>query len=84
MPVYHFNVLDGSEIRDRDGTELHDLRSARNEAVKLAGRVLMDKPDQFWKRSDWRVEVTDHVGLTLFRLDFTATDAPLLVSGNPS
>jgi hypothetical protein len=43
--------------------------------------LLMDKPDQFWKLPDWHVEVTDHIGLTLFRLDLTATDAPILASG---
>ena len=31
--------------------------------------------DEFWERSEWRVEVTDGAGLILFRFDFTATDA---------
>jgi hypothetical protein len=75
MPVYHFNVRDGANIPDPDGTELPDLRAARVEAVKLAGRLLMDEPDTFWEGSDWHLEVTDDSGIALFRLDFTATDA---------
>jgi len=76
MPRFHFNVRDGSDLPDRDGTELPDLRSARREAVKLAGQLLLDQPETFWEGSDWHVAVTDETGLILFRLDFTATDAP--------
>jgi hypothetical protein len=74
MPVYHFHVRDGANIPDPDGTELPDLRSARVEAVKLAGRLLMDEPDSFWEGSNWHLEVTDDSGIALFRLDFMATD----------
>ena len=79
MPQFHFNVRDGSDLPDRDGTELPDLRTARREAVKLAGRLLLDEPDTFWEGSDWRVEVTDAEGLTLFWLDFTGADAPVTI-----
>ena len=82
MPVYHFNVQDGSNIPDPDGTELPDLDTARNEAVKLAGRLLMDQPKTFWEGSEWHVEVTDDTGLLLFRLDFTASEAPLISSNS--
>jgi hypothetical protein len=74
MPVYHFNVRDGSEISDSDGTDLPDIRAARLEAVKLAGQMLLDRPGTFWEGSDWHLDVSDESGLTLFRLDFTATD----------
>jgi hypothetical protein len=82
MPVYHFNVHDGSNVRDRDGTDLPNLWAARREGVMLAGRVLLDGPDEFWEGSDWHVDVTNASGATLFRLDFTATDAPILTSAN--
>lgn len=76
MPLFHFNLRDGAYYPDRDGTELPDLRTARVEAVKLAGQLLLDRPEEFWEGKEWQVEVTDHSGLVLFRLDFTATDAP--------
>jgi hypothetical protein len=82
VPVYHFNVRDGSDIPDPDGTDLPNLRSARVEAVKLAGQVLLDDPEKFWDGPEWGVEVTNAVGGILFRLDFTATDAPILASAN--
>jgi hypothetical protein len=58
MPVYHFNVRDGSNIPDADGTDLPNISSARLEAVKLAGRLLLDRLGTFWEGSDWHVEVT--------------------------
>jgi hypothetical protein len=48
----------------------------------LAGRVLLDGPDKFWESTDWHVDVTNAAGLILFRLDFSATDSPALVSAN--
>jgi hypothetical protein len=75
MPIYHFNVRDGSDIPDPDGTELPNIPAARVEAVKLAGRLLLDEPNTFWEGSDWHVEVTNDRGLILFRLDFMATEA---------
>ena len=48
MPRFHFNVRDGSDLPDTDGTELPDLRTARHEAVKLAGRLLLDEPETSW------------------------------------
>lgn len=72
MPRYHFNVHDGADIPDRDGTELASVSVARVEAVKLAGRLLMDEPARFWDGSDWHLEVTDERGHILFRLDFAA------------
>jgi hypothetical protein len=75
MPIYHFNVRDGSDIPDPDGTELPNIPAARVEAVKLAGRLLLDEPNTFWEGSDWHVEVTNDRGLIFFRLDFMATEA---------
>jgi hypothetical protein len=80
VALFHFNLRDGAYYRDPDGTELPDLRAARVEAVKLAGQLLLDKPDKFWEGSEWQVEVTDDSGLIIFRLDFTATDAPAVGS----
>ena len=48
----------------------------------LAGRVLLEGPDKFWESTDWHVDVTNAAGLILFRLDFSATDSPALVSAN--
>ncbi len=76
MPRYHFNVSDGQDMPDLDGHELPDLESARNEAVALAGALLKDHGQKFWSGQTWHMDVTDHTGLLLFRLDFTAALSP--------
>lgn len=74
MPRYFFHVLDGCDYRDLQGTELADLNVARREAVRFAGALLTDEPDNFWGTDTWRMRVTDDYGFTLFELTFSATD----------
>ena len=66
MPIYHFNLADGSYESDPDGTMLADLATARLEAVAFAGSYLRDYPDIIWEGHKFRVEVTDHAGADLF------------------
>ena len=75
MPRYHFIVHDGTDLDDPDGTELPDLQTARIEAVKLAGGLLLHSASQFWSTPDWHIEVRDDNGLSLFRIDVEASDA---------
>jgi hypothetical protein len=76
LPRYHFIVHDGSNLDDPDGTELPDLETARSEAVRLVGGLLSDASSNFWSTQEWHVEVRDDSGLSLFRVDVTASDAP--------
>lgn len=78
MPRYFFNIHDGASIPDAEGTELDDISKAKNEAVRLAGRLLSDNPAQFLNGEHWRLEVCNEVGLIMFTLDFLATNAPVL------
>jgi hypothetical protein len=82
MPRYYFDVYDSANVPDFDGTELANLAVARVEAVRLAGRSLLHEPEAFWEQSDWHLDVTNHDGAHLFRLKFTATDAPIFTSAN--
>ena len=79
MPLYHFNVRDGQDFPDEDGTELVDIASARKEAVALAGRLLADNAEGFWNGTDWHINVTDDTGRLLFTLNFAATIAPTAI-----
>lgn len=81
MPRFYFNVHDGKSFPDEDGSELRDLRAARETAVRLAGDLLRDHAAAFWTGEEWRMEVTDKQGLILFCLTFVAQDAPTLAKG---
>ena len=73
MPRFHFNVYDGVSSLDDTGTELANWREARLQAIKLAGAIFTDEAQQIALGDDWRIEVTDHRRLVLFRLDLVST-----------
>ena len=76
MARFFFNVHDGSDRPDREGTELPDLAAARHAAVRFAAELLRDHPDEFWNGEDWSMDVADADGLLFFTLMFSAFDAP--------
>jgi hypothetical protein len=79
MPRYFFNVHDGRSSPDQEGTELPDIGTARAQAVGFSGEVLRDTGAKYWDHPDWRLDVLDEGGRTLFTLRFSAegrADAP--------
>ncbi|MCJ2070780.1 hypothetical protein MKK75_18620 [Methylobacterium sp. J-030] len=73
MPRYHFNVYDGVVMLDKKGVELPEIMFARREAIRYAGVLLEEGARLESLGSEWRMKVTDEVGLILFRLDFFVT-----------
>ena len=74
MPRYFFHVIDGRDIIDNEGSELAGLKEARIEAIHLAGSILRDEGDEFWKGEEWHMNVTDASGLSVLKLRFSADD----------
>ncbi len=72
MPRYFFNVYDGYSSLDQDGTELPDIYTAQNEAIRLSGEILREEGGKFWNGTEWKLEVTDVSGAVLFVLHFSA------------
>jgi hypothetical protein len=70
---YFFNIRDGQNIKDTEGTELPDLASVRTEAVEatteiIKGRLLANADD-----ASWIVQVTDEAGFTVMVLALSAS-----------
>jgi hypothetical protein len=80
MPKYYFQVDDGASDPGGDGIELADLKAAKCEAVKYAGRLICDAHTSFWHMDDWRLTVANEDGLTLFTLIFASVDSPFSVA----
>ena len=78
MPLFHFNVLDGVTDLDTEGTELLNVDAAWREARMLAGDIIKDDGEWAKLGEEWRIEVTDHAGLILFRIDVAAMKSPLM------
>jgi hypothetical protein len=76
MARFYFHTEDGRTCRDDIGTELPDLRSARNEAVVVLAQLIRADPDEFWRDGAFRLTVTDQVGLVLFALDLSGVRSP--------
>ena len=74
MPRYFFHVFDGVSTPDLEGTELADIYIAQSEAIRMSGEIMRDLGAKFWDGSDWRLEVTDADGRTLFIVRFSAEE----------
>jgi hypothetical protein len=84
VPRYHFNILDGVQLRDADGTELPNWQAARLEAIRRAGEILRNDAQSVALGEDWRIEVTDSTGLILFQMTFLVVEAPAMLRDDPS
>ena len=71
MPRYFFNIHDGDDIPDAEGTVLPGAEKARSQAVFAAGVMLRDLHRRVWQDPDWRMRVTDEHGATVCTLNIT-------------
>ena len=73
MPRYFFNVKDGQDLPDHEGTVLADPDAARVMAVFTSGEMLKGHAEQFWLDRDWQMHVTDEQGASVCDLRFSGT-----------
>jgi hypothetical protein len=78
MPRYFFHVIDGYTAHDSEGTELPDIYAAQEQAIHMSGEILRDMGGKFWNGTEWKLEVADEHGQSLFVLRFSAEEQPLL------
>jgi hypothetical protein len=76
VPRYFFNIVDGTDQPDREGTELANLAECRQEAVRLSGELLRDMGQKFWDDTEWSLTVTDAAGAKVLGLKFSADGRP--------
>ena len=76
MERFFFHVMDGTSAPDHEGVLLSGLGAARIEAVRLTGALLSEIPASVCAGDDWRIEVADQTGLTLFMITVITTDSP--------
>jgi len=72
MPRYFFNVHDGNDLPDHEGTELPGSNEAHRQAIVTAGEMLRDIDREFLRGDVWQMHVTDETGKTVCRLKFSA------------
>ena len=79
MPRFHFNIMGSAVHLDFEGTELPDITAAACEARRYAGRMLSDSALMPGTDEEWRVEVTDSLGLLLLWIAVTVARASATV-----
>jgi hypothetical protein len=84
MPRYFFDIRDGHDFPDLQGSEFADLAAARIEAVRYAAEILKDMPGRFWNCEEWTMTVSNHNRKTLFTLKFLAESIPSATSTDNS
>jgi hypothetical protein len=78
MSLYCFNIHDGQDFVDDQGTDVPDLAAAKSGAVVLAADLLKETAQTFWDGEEWSMDVSDGDGLILFTLRFTGQMASAL------
>ena len=77
MPRYFFNVRHGSEVQiDEVGEELPDNLAAWSEATASAGLSIRDPDGKLKPGTDWRMDVVDASGHTLYSIEVKSRQHP--------
>lgn len=78
MPRYFFDIRDGTDLPDLQGSEHAGLDAARIEAVRYSAEVLKEMPERFWNAEEWKMTVSDFNRKPLFTLKFLAEISPIV------
>ena len=71
---YFFDIKDGQDLPDLQGSDWPDIAAARQEAVRLSAEVLKEMPERFWHCDMWTMTVSDAGRQPIFTLKFLAED----------
>jgi len=76
MPLYFFNVRDGKNIKDEDGSVLAGDAQAREQAITTAAEIIRSDAATLPGNEIWEMMVTDEAGRCIVSLRFSADDYP--------
>ena len=78
MPDFYFHTQDGHLVLDNVGTQLANLETAKAEAVRLLGALIIDHAEDFLADRTMKLMVTNPAGMMLFALELSAVEPPVL------
>jgi hypothetical protein len=78
MPNYTIHINHGSHANSHP-VSLPDVDAARREAIATFAELARDFVGELHSHPDWRIEVIEPAGGTVFRLGVLAEDAALAV-----
>ena len=74
MPAYHIELRTADQICDTHKVEKENLEALRIEMARFVGDILKEHAGKVWADKEWRVDVTDEIGLILHVMTISATD----------
>lgn len=74
MPNYTIHIHQGSHSNSQPVC-LPDVDAARREAIAIFAELARDIANKLPRQPDWRIEVVEPAGATVFRLGVLAEDA---------
>ncbi|TGD97692.1 DUF6894 family protein [Methylobacterium nonmethylotrophicum] len=69
MLRFFFHIFDGAGLFDPVGRELPVWQASQTCAIAATGEVLQRDAARIAPGEDWHLDITDELGLLLFRLD---------------
>jgi hypothetical protein len=78
MPNYTIHIRQGLHTNSHP-VSLPDVDAARREAIAMFAELARGIASKLPNRADWRIEVIEPAGRTVFRLGILAEDAALAV-----
>ena len=68
MPHFYFHTETNVRTTDTEGMEFPGYEEAKHEAIRTAGQMMRDTPQEFWGSRPWSVSVTDADGLIMWEI----------------
>ncbi len=81
MQRFYFNISDGRDFEDDEGTLLPGVEAAREEASRILAAHLKDHPAEPWREGELTVTVQDEHRLILFVMTVTGRAAAAVSAG---
>jgi hypothetical protein len=72
MPHYSFKISHGSEPHTNCASECPNDNAAKNEAAGVFADMARDVAYQIQHIPDWQIEVANHAGKTIFKIQINA------------
>jgi hypothetical protein len=76
MPLYFFDVRDGKNLKDKDGSVLAGDAQAREQAITTAAEIIRSDAATLPGNELWEMIVTNEAGRCIVSLRFSADDYP--------
>jgi hypothetical protein len=74
MPRYFFRLNNDCVLTDQEGEELPGITVARDEAIRMAGRILRNEGQRVLSSTEWCMEVFNDARQIVFRLRVSGED----------